>query len=133
MKNKIGILGNGFVGNSIAFGFSPTHEIRVHDKDTKRNLNTIEEVLECDFVFVAVPTPMNGDGTIDDHEKQVRMVEANSNFLGQNLPNLHFGLGSATVIEELTVLWPLDSTPLVCNDVEVNRFVVLDHRARLCP
>ena len=61
---KIGIIGNGFVGNSIAFGFSPTHEIRVHDKDPKRNLNTLEEVLECDFIFVAVPTPMNEDGSI---------------------------------------------------------------------
>ena len=61
---KIGIIGNGFVGNSIAFGFSPTHEIRIHDKDPKRNLNTMEEVLECDYVFVAVPTPMNEDGSI---------------------------------------------------------------------
>mgnify|MGYP003632482633 FL=1 len=61
---KIGIIGNGFVGNSIAFGFSPTHEVKVHDKDPKRNLNTIEEVLECDFIFVAVPTPMNEDGSI---------------------------------------------------------------------
>jgi len=61
---KIGIIGNGFVGNSIAFGFSPTHEIRIHDKDPKRNLNSIEEVLECDYIFVAVPTPMNDDGSI---------------------------------------------------------------------
>ena len=61
---KIGIIGNGFVGNSIAFGFSPTHEIRIHDKDPKRNLNTIEEVLECDYIFVAVPTPMHKDGSI---------------------------------------------------------------------
>jgi len=61
---KIGIIGNGFVGNSIAFGFSPTHEIRIHDKDPKRNLNTMEEVLECDYIFVAVPTPMHEDGSI---------------------------------------------------------------------
>ena len=61
---KIGIVGNGFVGNSVAFGFSPTHEIRIHDKDPKRNLNTIEEVLECDYIFVAVPTPMHKDGSI---------------------------------------------------------------------
>ena len=26
---KIGIIGNGFVGNSIAFGFSPTHDIKI--------------------------------------------------------------------------------------------------------
>ena len=61
---KVGIIGNGFVGNSIAFGFSPTNEIRIHDKDLKRNMNTLEEVLECDYIFVAVPTPMNEDGSI---------------------------------------------------------------------
>ena len=64
MSKKIGIIGNGFVGNSIAFGFSPTHEIRIHDKDPKRNMNSLEEVLECDFVFVAVPTPMDEKGAI---------------------------------------------------------------------
>ena len=62
---KIGIIGNGFVGNSVAFGFSPTHEIRVHDKDIKKNLNTIEEVLECEYIFVWVPTPMNKNGSIN--------------------------------------------------------------------
>jgi|TARA_R110001606_G_scaffold343773_1_gene492350 UDPglucose 6-dehydrogenase len=62
---NIGIIGNGFVGNSIAFGFSPTHDIKVHDKDLKRNMNTLEEVLDSDFVFVAVPTPMNTDGSIN--------------------------------------------------------------------
>ena len=62
---KIGIVGNGFVGNSVAFGFSPTHEVRIHDKDLKKNLNTIEEVLECDYVFVCVPTPMNQNGSIN--------------------------------------------------------------------
>jgi|TARA_R110002073_G_scaffold138235_3_gene287741 UDPglucose 6-dehydrogenase len=62
---KIGILGNGFVGNSVAFGFSPTHEIRICDKDPKKNLNSLEEVVECDFIFVAVPTPMNQDGSIN--------------------------------------------------------------------
>ena len=81
MKNKIGIIGNGFVGNSIAFGFSPTHEIKIHDKDIKRNLNTIEEVLECDFVFVAVPTPMNQDGSInlDIVERALNDINTNNN------------------------------------------------------
>ena len=78
---KIGIIGNGFVGNSIAFGFSPTHEVKVHDKDPKRNLNTIEEVLECDFVFVAVPTPMNQDGSInlDIVERALNDINTNNN------------------------------------------------------
>tara|TARA_R110000744_G_scaffold39158_4_gene89215 strand:+ start:6358 stop:7281 length:924 start_codon:yes stop_codon:yes gene_type:complete len=62
---NIGILGNGFVGNSIAFGFSPTHEVRIYDKDPKRSMNTIEEALDSDYVFIAVPTPMNSDGSIN--------------------------------------------------------------------
>ena len=62
---KIGIVGNGFVGNSVAFGFSPTHEVRIHDKDPKKNLNTIEEVSECDYIFVCVPTPMFEHGEQD--------------------------------------------------------------------
>jgi len=72
---KVGIIGNGFVGNSIAFGFSPTHEVRVHDKDEKRNLNSLEQVLECDFVFIAVPTPMNEDGSINLSIVEKALVE----------------------------------------------------------
>ena len=38
---KIGIVGNGFVGSSVAFGFSPqtgcdSAEVRIHDKDLDR-------------------------------------------------------------------------------------------------
>ena len=62
---KIGIVGNGFVGNSIAFGFSPTHEIKVHDKNPKKNINSLEEVLECNYIFVCVPTPMNKNGSMN--------------------------------------------------------------------
>ena len=78
---KIGIVGNGFVGNSVAFGFSPTHEVRIHDKDPKKNLNTIEEVLECNYVFVCVPTPMNLDGSInlDIVHKALQEIESKNN------------------------------------------------------
>ena len=78
---KIGIVGNGFVGNSVAFGFSPTHEVRIHDKDPKKNLNTIEEVLECSYVFVCVPTPMNENGSInlDIVHKALQEIESKNN------------------------------------------------------
>jgi len=82
---KIGIIGNGFVGNSIAFGFSPTHEIKVHDKDPKRNLNTIEEVLECDFIFIAVPTPMNEDGSISLKVVEKALEEVNEKNIKNNI------------------------------------------------
>jgi UDPglucose 6-dehydrogenase len=60
MKPKIGIIGNGYVGSSVIFGFSLCADILVYDKIKEKSINSIEEVLEkSEFVFVAVPTPMN--------------------------------------------------------------------------
>jgi len=64
-RYKVGIIGNGFVGESQAFAFSPTTDIRIHDIDTLRATHTKEEVDECDFIFVCVPTPMYRDGNQD--------------------------------------------------------------------
>ena len=65
MKKKVGIMGNGFVGESMAFAFSPTAEVRIFDIDPLRATHTLEEVYECDFVFVCVPTPMKMSGEQD--------------------------------------------------------------------
>lgn len=65
MKKKVGIIGNGFVGESIAFAFSPTTELKIHDKNPLRSLNTLEDTLTQDFIFVCVPTPMRVDGSQD--------------------------------------------------------------------
>ena len=55
----VGILGNGFVGSSIASGLALHANVKIHDPNPDRSLNTFEEVVDCDFVFVSVPTPMN--------------------------------------------------------------------------
>ena len=62
---KVGIIGNGFVGESQAFAFSPTAEVRIYDVDPLKATHTKEEVDECDFIFVCVPTPMYKDGNQD--------------------------------------------------------------------
>tara|TARA_R110000796_G_scaffold215732_2_gene331732 strand:+ start:4028 stop:4807 length:780 start_codon:yes stop_codon:yes gene_type:complete len=65
MNNYIvGIIGNGFVGESQAFAFSPTNEIRIFDVDKLKSTHTFDEVCESDFVFICVPTPMK-DGKHD--------------------------------------------------------------------
>lgn len=64
-KYKVGIIGNGFVGEAQAFAFSPTTDLRVYDIDPKRATHTKEELDECDFIFVCVPTPMRKDGSQD--------------------------------------------------------------------
>ena len=44
---------------------------------------------------------------------QVQELSASSNFLGQNEPVLHFGLGAETVVHELEVRWPSGRTTLL--------------------
>lgn len=63
-KSTVGIIGNGFVGESQAFAFSPTNEIKIFDVDPLKSTDTFEDVCKCDFVFVCVPTPMR-DGNHD--------------------------------------------------------------------
>ena len=64
-KFTVGIIGNGFVGESQAFAFSPTCEIKIFDKNPLKSINTIDQVLDSDFIFVCVPTPMKKDGSQD--------------------------------------------------------------------
>ena len=54
-KTKVGIIGNGFVGEAISFAFSSVAEMYVFDIDPLRCLNNIESVHNCDFVFVLRP------------------------------------------------------------------------------
>lgn len=63
--NIVGIVGNGFVGESQIFAFSPTNEIRVYDIDPLKSTHTKEETHKSDFIFVCVPTPMSVDGRQD--------------------------------------------------------------------
>lgn len=65
MKKKVGIIGNGFVGESMAFAFSPTSEVRIYDIDPLKSTHDLEDIYECDFVFVCVPTPMDFSGKQD--------------------------------------------------------------------
>ena len=70
IEQRIGVVGNGFVGGAVKFGFSPTvgcdAEVRVYDKDPNKSTHTLEETVnESDFIFLSVPTPANKDGSIN--------------------------------------------------------------------
>ena len=64
-KFKVGVIGNGFVGEAISFAFSSVSEMYVYDKDPLKSLDDLESVHTCDFVFICVPTPMFKDGSQD--------------------------------------------------------------------
>ncbi len=67
---KIGIIGKGFVGSAVQFGFSPNTgsdaEVRIYDKDANKSTHSLDEVVNnSDFIFLSVPTPANENGSIN--------------------------------------------------------------------
>ena len=65
MKKTVGVIGNGFVGESQAFAFSPTTDVRIYDINPLKATHTLDEVLEQEFIFVCLPTPMRESGEQD--------------------------------------------------------------------
>jgi nucleotide sugar dehydrogenase len=63
---KIGIIGLGFVGNAIKESMDSFYcDSVLVDKDQSKGKNKFTDLLECDGVFICVPTPENSDGTCD--------------------------------------------------------------------
>ena len=67
---KIGIIGNGFVGSSVAHGFSAqtgcdAEDVKIYDKDNSKSTHTLSDVVnDSDYIFLSVPTPSSPDGSI---------------------------------------------------------------------
>ena len=61
----IGIVGNGFVGNAVYQNLRDKVSCKVYDLDKNRSFNTLEEVIQQDYIFVCLPTPMREDGSCD--------------------------------------------------------------------
>lgn len=61
----VGIIGNGFVGEAVAFAFSSSSDVFIYDKNPLKSKDDLTTVHNCDYVFVCVPTPMFEDGTQD--------------------------------------------------------------------
>jgi UDPglucose 6-dehydrogenase len=62
---KIGVIGNGFVGNAVAQFFKMHLPTVVWDKDKTRCTGTFQKTIESDFVFLCLPTPTNEDWSQD--------------------------------------------------------------------
>ena len=56
---NIGIIGNGFVGSAIAAGFGLHTNVLIYDASPEKSINSFEETVTADFVFICVPTPMS--------------------------------------------------------------------------
>ena len=69
ISKTIGIVGNGFVGSAVRYGFSPNvgvdAEVKVYDKDPNKSTHSLREVVDSNIIFLSVPTPSNSDGSMN--------------------------------------------------------------------
>ncbi len=68
MKDKVGIIGLGYVGGTLGYWFEkrrkPKVDLFLYDKYKK--IGSVEEVNKADIIFISVPTPYNKKGGYDD-------------------------------------------------------------------
>lgn len=67
---KIGIIGKGFVGAAVEYGFSNHFdydvEIKIYDKDKTKSSHTLSDVVnDSIYIFISLPTPSFEDGSIN--------------------------------------------------------------------
>lgn len=61
---RVGVIGNGVVGKAIGRSFlEHVEEVRWYDLVPERSTHRIDEVAECDYVFLCLPTPQKEDGS----------------------------------------------------------------------
>lgn len=64
MKEKIGIIGYGFVGSALDRGFNKNIEKYLIDPKLNTSISDLKE-FDPNFIFICLPTPMNNDGSQD--------------------------------------------------------------------
>ncbi|MDC6464864.1 nucleotide sugar dehydrogenase [bacterium] len=78
---KIGIIGQGFVGNAIYQKFSKYYNVLTYDLDESKCNSTQEEIAAVsDVVFVCLPTPMNQDGSCNIDIVEGVITQLNENY-----------------------------------------------------
>lgn len=61
---RLGIIGGGIVGQAQARAFMEYAEVRVHDVIPEKATHDLASVLECDLIFLCLPTPQK-DGKLE--------------------------------------------------------------------
>lgn len=66
---RIGIIGKGFVGSAVEYGFTCNRhlsaDIKIFDINPKLRTHSLQDTInESDYVFLSLPTPANHDGSV---------------------------------------------------------------------
>lgn len=99
---RVGIIGGGVVGRATARAFiEHVADVRVYDVVKERRTHQLHETLDCDLVFVCLPTPQTAGG----HACDVSAVEA---FFAEQVNLRHFDARRANFVLRSTV--PIGTT-----------------------
>ncbi len=81
---KIGIIGQGFVGNAVYQKFKNFYDIKTFDIDSAKCNSSHSDVLNCEFIFLCLPTPMNKDGScnVDLIESELNKIKTSTKLEG---------------------------------------------------
>lgn len=63
---KLGIIGHGFVGKATSLFKGEVTDVFIYDKDEDKREPisiSLKDLIDCDFVFICVPTPMEPNGS----------------------------------------------------------------------
>jgi UDPglucose 6-dehydrogenase len=82
-KYKIGIIGKGFVGAAVQYGFSANvgcdADVKSYDVVASKSTHSLDEVVnQSDIIFLSVPTPSFSSGEIDLSILEACLSEINS-------------------------------------------------------
>ena len=78
---KIGIIGQGFVGNAIFQKFKNYFDVYTYDLISTKSNSSLNGLIEkSDIIFTCLPTPMNKDGSCDVSvvENILKLINSNS-------------------------------------------------------
>jgi UDPglucose 6-dehydrogenase len=91
---KVGLIGKGFVGGALYNTFIKSINVEVFDLDkSKRTVNSLKDLSsKCEIIFLALPTPMQENGSID-----LDPIESNLSVL--NSYNVLFNIHNIIVIK----------------------------------
>tara|TARA_Y100000034_G_scaffold29639_1_gene35983 strand:+ start:3657 stop:4550 length:894 start_codon:yes stop_codon:yes gene_type:complete len=109
INKRIGIIGKGFVGSAVQFGFSPSvgvdAEVKVYDKDPNKSTHTLQEVvLGSDIIFLSVPTPSNKDGSINLDIVESILSEINEIYVRPRSKYAKISTGNNIILLRSTVI-----------------------------
>lgn len=120
---KLGVVGKGIVGSAVALGFQKKgHSILIYDK--YKESDPLEKVvLNSEIIFICVPTPSNGDGSID-----LSAVRESAQKINKIIDNIIIVIKS-TVIPGTTNMLSKEFPKLkfVCNPETLDEDKALEH------